>query len=74
MICSRLFHPKAMSNFNLRQRYKFTIPLTNSVYSGAESISFLSLNILELVPSELRKEFRCFQIFYEKLTALKLSV
>ena len=38
MIFSKLLHPKAISNLNLRQLPEVTI---NSVYSGAESISFL---------------------------------
>ena len=75
MIFSKLFHPKAMSVLNLRQRSKFTVPLANSVYSGIESISFLGPNIWELVPSELiEKKLDAFKNFYEELTALKLSV
>ena len=62
--------PNTMSNFNLHQLSKFTIPLTNSVYSGAESISFLGPKIWEPVPSELiEKKLDAF-----KLTALKFSL
>ena len=62
--------PNTMSNFNLHQRSKFTVPLTNSVYSGAESISFLGPKIWEPVPSELiEKKLDAF-----KLTALKFSL
>ena len=64
--------PNTMSNFNLHQRSKFTIPLANSVYSGAESNSFLGPNIWETVPSELIETKLDF--FYKKLIALKFSV
>ena len=69
MIFSKLFHPKAMSIFNLRQCCKFTIPLASSIYSGIESIPYLGTSPIWTYT----KEIRCFQIFYEKLTALKLS-
>ena len=44
MIFSNLFHHKATSSFSLPQYLKFTIPVVDPVYCGAESNSSLFKN------------------------------
>ena len=56
-----LFHQK-VNHYNLQNLYQFSILYTNSVFNGQGSISYLSLLIWQLVPSEF-KDVHTFSAF-----------
>ena len=46
---------KRNPNYRLRHTSLFSIPLVRSVYNGTESLSLLSPNIWDIVPTELKE-------------------
>ena len=50
-----IYKIRSKQTYNLRQSSQFFAPNVNSVYHGIESVSFLELQIWDLVPNKLKR-------------------